>query len=57
MSEFKNNVVRSNRSKKRDSLNEIFSYFRWKSFIREMEKKSLRSSGETFSKISTRINK
>ena len=39
MSEFKNNVVRSNRSKKRDSLNEIFSYFRMKSFNREMMKK------------------
>ena len=42
MSEFKNNVVRSNRSKKRDSLNEIFSYFRWKSFEREMEKKEMK---------------
>jgi hypothetical protein len=36
-----NKSVRSDRTNKRNSLNEIFSYFRWKSFIREMKKKEM----------------
>lgn len=45
------------RGNHKSDLSKIFFYFRWKSFEREMKKKSLRSGGETFSKISTLINK